>query len=82
MLLNRLLRRSVVNVNEELTFFKRLQIVGVLHAFLALIFFIIEGFEGILIIDWWIRSDMAKIAVTIFFWVIAPKVVDFLRLKV
>ena len=66
MLLNLLLRRNAVNAGEELTFFKRLQVVGVLHAFLALIFFILEGVEGFSIIDWWIKSDVAKIIVTIF----------------
>jgi len=71
-----------VSANDELTLFKRLQVVGVLHACLILIFFILEDFVGVAVMEWWIESDIAKVLVTIFFWLIAPKFVAMLRLKV
>lgn len=71
-----------MSANDELTLFKRLQVVGVLHACLILIFFILEDFVGVAVMEWWIESDIAKVLVTIFFWLIAPKFVAMLRLKV
>ena len=72
----------MVSVNEELTFFKRLQVVGALHAILAFILFVLEGFFGILIIEWWVKANTLNIIVTIFFWIVAPKFIEIFRLKV
>lgn len=69
-------------VDSELTFFKRLQVVGVLHACFLLIIFIIEGLLGFELITWWINPNWERVVITIVFWFIAPKIIAMLDIKV
>lgn len=68
--------------DSELTFFKRLQVVGVLHACFLLSIFIFEGFLGFELIAWWIKSDWERFLLTIALWFIAPKIISMLNIKV
>ncbi len=67
---------------SELTFFKRLQVVSVLHACFLLIVFLCEAFLGFELIAWWIESAWARFAITIFLWFVGPKIIAVLNIKV
>lgn len=56
-----------MSTNDELALFNRLQFVGVLYACLILIFFMLEDFVGVTMMEWWIEYDIAKVVVGIFF---------------
>lgn len=71
-----------MSVNDELTFFQRLQIISVLHACILMILFLLEIFFDIPLIDWWFDSDVVKIVIAIILWLIGPKIVEFMNLKV